>query len=155
VFDLDQLSCRSTVVKTAVGKQHLLLCYGDRDLQLSVLGESILKPVRFSADALWPADDIRRRLRALECLNALCMTGRLPARLYLPDPRGARLRLVLQALDGSLSGAPQREIATAVFGKARVEADWAHPGDHLRDRVRRAVRRGRSLMNGGYRSFLL
>ncbi|MES0220022.1 DUF2285 domain-containing protein [Mesorhizobium sp. C280B] len=29
------------------------------------------------------------------------------------------------------------------------------PGDHLRDSVRRAVRRGRSLMNGGYKRFLL
>ncbi|RWD69576.1 MAG: DUF2285 domain-containing protein, partial [Mesorhizobium sp.] len=28
------------------------------------------------------------------------------------------------------------------------------PRDHLRDRIRRAVSRGRALMNGGYRDFL-
>ncbi|WP_453973909.1 DNA -binding domain-containing protein [Amorphus sp. MBR-141] len=143
------------VLKAAVGEQHLLVCGGGRDLQLSVSGESILMPVRLSADALWPAAEIRHRWQALECLNALHLVGRLPARLYRPDPRGPRLSLVLRALDGALSGASHREIATAVFGEARVEADWTHPGDHLRDRIRRAVRRGRSLMNGGYRSFLI
>lgn len=62
--------------------------------------------------------------------------------------------MVLQALDGWLAGAPYRDIAVALFGEARVEADWTDPRRHLRDRVRRAVRRGRALMGGGYRTFL-
>jgi hypothetical protein len=53
-----------------------------------------------------------------------------------------------------LAGVPDRQIATALFGGARVEADWNHPGQHLRDRVRRAVGRGRALMNGGYLKLL-
>jgi hypothetical protein len=63
--------------------------------------------------------------------------------------------LVLRALDGSIAGASHREIGAVLFGKARVERDWADPGDHLRDNVRRAIKRGRSLMNGGYSKFLL
>ncbi|MGT2466519.1 DNA -binding domain-containing protein [Mesorhizobium atlanticum] len=46
-------------------------------------------------------------------------------------------------------------IATALFGHARVQADWNDPGDHLRDRIRRAVRRGQQLMNGEYRRLLV
>jgi hypothetical protein len=42
----------------------------------------------------------------------------------------------------------------ALCGEIRVEADWRHPGDHLRDQVRRAVRRGRRLMEESYRAFL-
>jgi hypothetical protein len=67
---------------------------------------------------------------------------------------GERLVVVLQALDGALAGASQREIACALFGAARVDRDWRHDGDHMRDVVRRAVRRGRDLMNGGYLGLL-
>ncbi|WP_246462326.1 DNA -binding domain-containing protein [Mesorhizobium sangaii] len=55
-----------------------------------------------------------------------------------PEPRGGRLRIVLQALHGSLAGASQ-EIAIALFGRRRVEEDWSRPGSHLRDQVRRAI----------------
>jgi len=94
------------------------------------------------------------RLAALQAFNDLSALGRIPPpRLPDADSR-RRLRLVLQALDGWLAGAPQRDIAAALFGPARVEADWRDPRDHLRDRVRRAIRRGRGLMEGGYRTLL-
>jgi hypothetical protein len=58
--------------------------------------------------------------------------------------------MIIRALDGSLLGLSQRDIATALVGAERVEADWSDPGQHLRDQVRRAVRCGHELMNGGY-----
>jgi hypothetical protein len=79
----------------------------------------------------------------------------LQPRFFPAQPRHARLRSVLRALDGFSAGASHREIGVALFGKARVERDWTDPGDHLRDIVRRAVKRGRSLTNGGYTRFLL
>lgn len=48
----------------------------------------------------------------------------------------------------------QRQIAATLVGEERAEADWRHPGQHLRDRVRRAVRRGHFLVNGGYLALL-
>ena len=123
-------------------------------MQICVRGADISRPVALKVDALWPVDRIAQRLQALECLNVLSGNGQLPARLFPRDPRGARLTFVLQALDGFLAGASQREIADALFGAERVRADWSDPGDHLRDRVRRAIRRGRTLMNGGYFDFL-
>ncbi|WP_245322482.1 DUF2285 domain-containing protein [Mesorhizobium sp. WSM3882] len=95
------------------------------------------------------------RLRALECLNALSLGQHLPARLFPPEKRGHRLTFVLRALDGSLAGASHRELAEALVGQRRVHADWRDPRNHLRDRIRRAVSRGRGLMKGGYRDFLL
>ncbi len=57
----------------------------------------------------------------------------------------------LQALDATLAGASNREIAEGLFGADAVTADW-HKDGALRARVRRLVRRGEALMRGGYRS---
>ncbi|MER9533852.1 DUF2285 domain-containing protein [Mesorhizobium sp. M0309] len=43
----------------------------------------------------------------------------------------------------------------ALIGQRRVHSDWHDPRDHLRDRMRRAVSRGRALMSGGYLDFLV
>ncbi|MBA1145095.1 DNA -binding domain-containing protein [Mesorhizobium neociceri] len=72
-----------------------------------------------------------------------------------PEARASRLRFVLQALDGSLGGASHRQIAMALLAQQRVQADWTDPRNHLRDRIRRAVRRGHMLMDRGYRDFLV
>ncbi|MES2251647.1 MAG: DUF2285 domain-containing protein [Pseudomonadota bacterium] len=59
----------------------------------------------------------------------------------------------LQTLDGLHAGATQREIAQALFGAAVVAERWHDLGE-LRAQVRRLARRGRALMDGGYRRLL-
>ena len=44
-------------------------------------------------------------------------------------------------------------IAAALFGEAAVGARWSHDGD-LRAQVRHLIRRGRKLVDGGYRTLL-
>ena len=56
----------------------------------------------------------------------------------------------LQALDATLAGASLREVGEGLFGTDAVAADWFSDGS-LRSRVRRLVRRGQMLMDGGYR----
>ncbi|WP_245418874.1 DUF2285 domain-containing protein [Mesorhizobium sp. WSM3864] len=153
-FDLAALPCRAAIVITEDGRQHVVLRNAHRHLQLVVEGAEILRPVRLSVDAIWPADRIRQHLNALECLNALQATGQFPDTLFPAEARASRLRFVLQALDGSLVGASHREIARALLGRQRVQADWTDPRNHLRDRIRRAVRRGHMLMDHGYQDFL-
>jgi hypothetical protein len=153
-FTLSEVPCRTALLLTPDGRQQLLFTEAGHALQLSVTGSSLLQPVRLLTDAVLPPGHLRARLVALECLAGISGRGRFPDRLAI-EPRSRRLRLVLQALDGWLAGAPYREIAVALFGEARVEADWGDPRDHLRDQVRRAVRRGRELMRGGYRKLLL
>ncbi|MER9865385.1 DUF2285 domain-containing protein [Mesorhizobium sp. M0185] len=60
----------------------------------------------------------------LECLNSLSAHGRLPKRLFPPEARGLHLRFALQPLDGSIGGASHREIAEALIGEPRVQADF-------------------------------
>ncbi|MGB3045806.1 MAG: DUF2285 domain-containing protein [Xanthobacteraceae bacterium] len=59
----------------------------------------------------------------------------------------------LQALDGHLAGASERDIAIAIFGTQMVMEKW-HGDSELRARVRYLIRRGRTGMSSGYRSLL-
>lgn len=154
-LDLRALPYRVTILETTDGCHHVLLWKNNRYLQLEVSGADVLRPVQLRTDALWPAEHWKHRAWALECLNFLYVKGEFPARLFLPEKRSRRLCFVLRALDGALAEASHREIAEALIGEERVRADWAEPGENLRDRIRRAIRRGRSLMDGGYRNFLV
>ena len=59
----------------------------------------------------------------------------------------------LQALDGTLAGASQREVAEVLFGAESVAERWHADGD-LRAQVRRLIRRGHAFTSGGYRRLL-
>jgi hypothetical protein len=59
----------------------------------------------------------------------------------------------LQALDGTLARASLRDVALVLHGATAVAEDW-HADSDLRARVRRLVRRGNTLMRGGYRRLL-
>lgn len=75
-----------------------------------------------------------------------------PSAATCPRPSQSALQalLTLQALDASQAGASLREIAKGLFGSTEVASDW-HADSALRARVRRLVRRGRALVDGGYR----
>lgn len=95
------------------------------------------------------------RLRNLQRLLAALDAARTaPANTFARPSRAALVHMrTLQALDGVLDGATQRDIACAVFGSAQVAARW-HPDSDLRAQVRHLVRRGRRLMRGDYRQLL-
>lgn len=152
--DPARLSCRTTLVMDR-GRQHLLFAdEAGRFLQLSVCGDQIAGPIYLMTDAIPQRNCAETRLKSIRRLTDLVERGGLYPRLYPVEIQARRLGIVLQALDGYLAKASQREIATVLFGKERVETDWSHPGAHLRDQVRRAIRRGRDLMNGGYLKLL-
>lgn len=67
-----------------------------------------------------------------------------------PSPASLLELHTLQALDATLAGASLREIAEGLFGNDAVVTGWYTDGS-LRSKVRRLVRRGKTLMNGGYR----
>lgn len=98
--------------------------------------------VASARSVLDPAFDLLRRPRTLT-RNAVSR----PSRGTVIYARA------LQALDGTLAGASQREIAAALFGEARVAADWSPDGE-LRAQVRYLIQRGRALMQDGYRTLL-
>ncbi|TAM12899.1 MAG: DUF2285 domain-containing protein [Nevskiaceae bacterium] len=95
-----------------------------------------------------------RRHRAIAMQLDTLMAAEDDAPVAMTGPRptsGALFELrTLQALDATLAGASLREVAVGLFGSAAVAAGWYVDGG-LRSRVRRLVRRGRSLMHGDYR----
>lgn len=98
----------------------------------------------------------KARWRAVEEFIALTDHERAtehPDRYERPSRMALIHMRTLQALDGALAGATQREIAVAVFGAERVARDWT-PDSELRAQVRHLIRRGRAFMNGEYRSLL-
>lgn len=102
------------------------------------------------------------RARAAPCASDRTITAELeklatadgttPAAAVRSRPTPAALLDLhtLQALDAALAGASLRETAIGLFGAEAVAAGWYADGG-LRSRVRRLVRRGQSLMRGGYR----
>ncbi|MER8798082.1 DUF2285 domain-containing protein [Mesorhizobium sp. M0984] len=56
----------------------------------------------------------------------------------------SRVRQCQRATVVRKGGASHREIADALIAQRRVHAGWRDPRDHLRDRIRRAVSRGRA-----------
>lgn len=94
----------------------------------------------------------RCRALATELDKLAAGAGAVPAALALPRPSAAALLELhtLQALDATLAGASSRGVAEALFGAEAVAHGW-HADGGMRSRVRRLVRRGRTLMHGGYR----
>jgi hypothetical protein len=154
ILEIGKLACRLTVISSPDGVQHVLLARGACRLQLAVTGVSVFERVRVLTEAIVAPPLLERRYRALRQLAAAVRTGDLNSRFHLADPRSHRFSLILQAIDGAMATASQREIAVALFGRRRVEVDWSDPADHVRDRVRRAIRRGRSLISSVYLDLL-
>lgn len=73
-----------------------------------------------------------------------------PKSIWTPQAR--KLRDAIIALDGRAAGASHREVATVIYGHAKVEREWGPAG--LRDLVRRDLNRGLKLAMGGYRDLL-
>jgi len=154
-LDLSKLRCRAVVYEFGVEeRREVLLAEEGRSLQLTIFGGVPLEEALLLTPALPEARYGKARLLAVKRLSDVVKHGSLRPSLYRRERQSARLARVIQALDGWLAKAPQREIATALFPKERVERDWQDPRNHLRDHVRRAVAYGRELATARYRRFL-
>jgi hypothetical protein len=148
-FDLCDIACRWVLLRGGQ-VQHLLFRDGCHSLQLAVEGGSLLSPVR-----LVPRSDADPcQLQLQRCFVDFRISSRLLPSHFPREYLSGRLKRVLRALDGSLAGASHRQIAIMLFGGERVEAEWCATGRPLRDKVRRTIHRGQTLMRGGYRSLL-
>ncbi len=152
-FDPAALDLDKTLILLADGSQELLLRDGMRTLQLHIIGGTFK-----AGDALFVdtagTEDAAGQLEALACFQELRRTRTLLNRYFPPHPQAVRLTQCLQALDGFLANAEHYDIAVALFGEEIVERDWSDPGEHLKDRVRRLIIRGRAMMDRGFLSLL-
>lgn len=110
-------------------------------------GMAYVYAVRAGADLLAHAQAL-----TLEMNKLALASGAIPIAVVRPRPALSALQELhtLQALDATLAGASLRDIAEGLFGTKAVARDW-HADGALRARMRRLVRRGETLMRGGYR----
>jgi hypothetical protein len=145
---------RVDIFREGSGREHVRLSRGRQQVQLAVSGASLLDASYLLTELAIPDEVARPRLAAVAAFNRLSR-GRCVAGPSGPGAlASARLAVVLRALDGHLAGASQRQIAMSLFGEGRVKREWRDPGGYLRDRVRRAIGRGRHMMASGYLELL-
>jgi hypothetical protein len=149
-FDVRNLCHPVVVLRSGDGIEHVLLCDNIHRLQLEVRQGSLLEgPVRLRYD-LAGFDKVKPKLLALRQLLALQRFGRFTRSLNLAEIHKQRWLTALRALDGVRAGASHREIASGLWGGEIVREDWRSESDYLRSRVRRTIRNGETLANGGY-----
>jgi hypothetical protein len=137
------------ILVDARGRQHVVLRAHGASLQFVVDGADVTAgPVRFSLvmRSLTAIHEPCAQLEALRRILSLAST---------PGPTdwtaaALNLRNALIAIDGRAAGASYREIAVVLYGPEYVASNWLE----LKERVRRHLRRGRTLSRGGYRNFL-
>jgi hypothetical protein len=120
------------------------------DLHVSYLGERMANsPVC----VVLPLDaHIGERIEALQRLRRLMAGQAAPDTRLTPEKR-RRLRQIARAHDGRSTGASHRDIASALFGRKRTQAEhWKTSS--LRYATLRLLQDGRELVFGGYSELL-
>lgn len=74
----------------------------------------------------------------------------LPVRWPKRSRQQLLMRDALIAVDASAAGASYRGIAVAIIDRQRTAAEWNGPSRSLKERMRRALAKGRRLRDGGY-----
>jgi len=153
-FDIARFGDMVSLVVDDEGHELVLITDGVGEIQLDVRGGSLVAgPVRlrYQVEGLRQID---AKLRTLGRLSALCRLGRFPKSLFAQDRAASKWASALQAYDGMLTGASQREIAAVLFGERMVLEEWNGRSDFLRLRVQRLLSYARRMVDGGYRSLL-
>jgi hypothetical protein len=153
-FSLWRIPGRKTLVHD--GRQLQLTCEVGLSRLRLLLGTSLsdggsfafVVPSGADARSVWAASARVRVLFSGRPTQHSRVGGRCrPTKLGLLHMRA------LQALDGALTGASQREIAVALFGAEVVSQKW-HADGEFRARIRYLIRRASALMNGDYCSLV-
>jgi hypothetical protein len=121
-----------------------VLCTG-----LSLRSEDPVK-MSFELSGPWGLEEQFRQIKATR-------KAYRPCDLTKPEwtKRTLLLRDGLIALDVIEAGLTLRDAGGLIYGKARVEAEWASANRSMKDRIRFRLQKARHLRDGGYRDFLL
>ena len=138
------------IVRTASADHHLWL----RQAEPPSIGTPLEAHLDLTADLPAQIRDLTDFYEAFAILPGRRRSSRRGAPRGMPTAQRAPLLMrTLRALDADLAGATDRQIAEALFGPARVAAEWSRTSP-LRQPVRDLLERGRFYLNGGYRDLL-
>lgn len=138
----------------ARGLQHLKFTSNRRTLPVILDGAAVaIAPARvaFHVDGV---EHLDRACEAFATLNEILREGTPRWKELRWTATSLAVRDALIALDGNRARASYRDIATVIFGPERTEKAWRSASTAIKDRVRRALKRGLKLAAGGYRELL-
>lgn len=154
VFDLSRFADTVDLLRDPQGHEWLLVSDRFGQVQLEITEGSLLAgPVTLHFEVTG-FRQLGAKLRTLTRLEALHRIGRFPKSLFPVETGAKKWARALQAYDGMVAGASQREIAVALLGEAYVREEWNGRSDFLRARIQRILQFGRSMVDGGYRKIL-
>lgn len=138
----------------AKGRQYLKFKSDRRTLSVTLDGAAVaVAPARilFHIDGL---EHIKRVSDGLATLSEILRHSMEGLEDGTWTAASLAMRDALIALDGHRAGATYRDIATVIFGAERTAEAWRGASTALKDRIRRALKRGLELVAGGYRELL-
>lgn len=153
-LDPEQLAPWLTLVTDRAGREHAVLSDGWHHIRLDLEAGSLVGGPVVLHYHLHGLRSAETRVMPLRRLLHFCRHRSFAASLFPADPRISRGLTLLRVHDALQAGASQREIASALFGDARVIHDWRGPSDSLRSRIRRLAAEARTMARGGYRALL-
>ena len=155
-FRVDRLPANTHLCIDAVGGQHFIFKTDAESIGLHFDGAlATLGPVRLTFSTV-SLSGVSKAIDEYALLTEILFPdpGKAAPKLKSKPVTRIELRDALIALDGKCSGATRREIARVIYGDAAVAAQWSDPTAGMKDRIKRSIKRGERLMNGGYRRLL-
>ena len=154
VINLAKLVCSRTIVETTDGRSYALIDGSRYWVQLRYDGARVIgddATVVIEIEGLWAA---RRRLDAAHQLLKLYRGRHRPISAIRQKAKEKRLADALTALDIKTAGGSYIDIALAIEGEEAVRRYWGGGQSYLKERARRALRRGERYMYKDYRKLL-
>ena len=156
-LSIGSLRCCPTVLDTVDGLRHIRLGGHALWIQLTSLDRPELReetPIEVVLDG---RDGVRHRIRTVQQIMDIHESGSVEAALPKRRPNRAKLAEGLLAYDVAMGldggRGTLRDVAVALFGSARIDAEWP-ANKSLKNYAARARDRGRLFVEGGYRSLL-
>ena len=145
----DVNSARHIIIGPA-GREDVLLRDSNSSLMLRLRGS---RASSMPVTATFLIDGIPQPRRAAAVFAILSGLVRRPDHKVHRSRERLLLRDALVALDGRCVGASYRETAQVIFGADRVRESWSK-GGAMKERIRRALAKGKHLRDGDYLELL-
>ena len=150
-FALGDFKCRKAILCQA-GEEQLVLQRGTESVRLTACGHSLLEPC---IHAIFEIEGFAKAQTSMGALHRLLeLRHVMEENPQVHSLHNAKWHDYLIALDGHLAGRSYRDIAEILYGPDRIGPYWTDDSRGYKSKVRRAVRSGLALMNGGYRDLL-
>ncbi len=153
-LQLDELDCDKHMLVINDGQQYLSLRKKHASFQFLCKDNDPSCQGNHFCINLNIMDGADKKIARIQQLMRLFNKTKEPLPRPLPEQKLKLFKECLQAVHAWHNGESYRETALIFFGEERVREEWSDNACILKNYVRFRVKKGFSLMNGGYRDLL-